>query len=52
MKRETTTSKPSRKARAAARRLVSAVDRMIAAAKEAERARARLLGNEKGRRDD
>jgi hypothetical protein len=41
-----------RSSRVAVRQMLSAVDRMIAAAKQAERARNQLLGNREGRRRD
>lgn len=52
MKRETT-HKPDREAKKAVRRLVSAVDRIIEAARQAEEARDQLLGsNSEGKRDE
>ncbi len=43
--------KPNRESKAAVRQMLSAVDRLIVAAKQAERARNQLLGNAEGRRN-
>lgn len=53
MKPETTPQKADRQTRGAVKRLVTAVERMIEAAKQAEEARDQLLGGNagKGRRD-
>jgi hypothetical protein len=47
MMQEPTKRKPDRKARAAARQIISAMDRIIEAAKQAEQAREVLAGNTK-----
>lgn len=53
MKREVPQHKASDKARTAVRQIISAMDRIIEAAKQAEKAREVLTGNKtEGRRND